>query len=63
MSVKAAITDIKDITNDCESLGTSVMALGEIIASGNIFTITIKLTTNILFNGFDIYDELHKMSH
>ena len=37
------------------------MTLGQIIASGDIFTMTMKLTQNILFNGYDIYDELHKM--
>jgi len=59
MTVKEIFKDIKYISKDCGGLATTVMTLGEIISTGNIFTITIKLTQNILFNGFDIFDDIN----
>ncbi len=44
MSVKSIFKDIKYITKECGGLATSVMTLGEIISTGNVFTLTIKLT-------------------
>jgi hypothetical protein len=61
MSVKASLTDIRDMTTDCEGLASTAIALAEVIGTGNVFTISLKLTQNILFNGLDIYNQLHSM--